>query len=560
MRSVRVGVFGVSVLFVSAMAFAACSSASGSGGAGAQSGTGGVGNTGNTGGGVNLDAGGGTGGGTYGDPKTCEEAKQAKTYVGCDFWPTAVTNHVWSVFDFAVVVANAGDSPADVSIEKGGAKIAEGSVAPNSLQKFYLPWDPTLKGADFDSCGQWTAGSSSLRAVSGAFHLTSSVPVTVYQFNALEYEGAGGPSGKSWGACPGSQACELYFPPQPIGCFSYSNDASLLLPSTAMTGNYRVASQRGWSDASVSPYIAVTGTEDNTTVTVKVSSVGAISAGAGVQAAGPGQVIQFPIARGEVVELFGTPTTDISGSLVQATAPVQVITGMPCVYQPFDSNTPACDHIEESVFPAETLGQHYFVTMPTGPNGDTPGHIVRLFGNVDGTTLTYSPSKPFGAPDVINAGDVFDLDIVHENFEISGDHEFAVASFQLGGSVVDPISPQAEQKGDPAQSLMTAVEQYRTKYVFLAPDDYLVSYVDIVAPSGAQIQLDNQPVSAGSDPLSNGYSVLRAKLGPGVNGAHLLTSSEAVGIQVVGYGFYTSYQYPGGLNLTLIAPPPPPIR
>jgi hypothetical protein len=33
-----------------------------------------------------------------------------------------------------------------------------------------------------------------------------------------------------------------------------------------------------------------------------------------------------------------------------------------------------------------------------------------------------------------------------------------------------------------------------------------------------------------------------------------------VGIQVVGYGSYTSYQYPGGLNLTLIAPPPPPIK
>jgi hypothetical protein len=29
-----------------------------------------------------------------------------------------------------------------------------------------------------------------------------------------------------------------------------------------------------------------------------------------------------------------------------------------------------------------------------------------------------------------------------------------------------------------------------------------------------------------------------------------------VGIQVLGYGLYTSYQYPGGLNLEIIAPPP----
>ncbi len=29
----------------------------------------------------------------------------------------------------------------------------------------------------------------------------------------------------------------------------------------------------------------------------------------------------------------------------------------------------------------------------------------------------------------------------------------------------------------------------------------------------------------------------------------MLTASAPVGIQVLGYGAYTSYQYPGGLNL-----------
>src|SRR5260370_15921829 len=37
-------------------------------------------------------------------------------------------------------------------------------------------------------------------------------------------------------------------------------------------------------------------------------------------------------------------------------------------------------------------------------------------------------------------------------------------------------------RGDPSQSLMTAVEQYRVKYVFLAPDDYDVSFADVQAP------------------------------------------------------------------------------
>ena len=43
-------------------------------------------------------------------------------------------------------------------------------------------------------------------------------------------------------------------------------------------------------------------------------------------------------------------------------------------------------------------------------------------------------------------------------------------------------------------------------------------------------------------------------------GAHTLTSKLPVAIQVIGYGDNTSYEYPGGLNLTLIAPPPPAPR
>jgi hypothetical protein len=185
---------------------------------------------------------------------------------------------------------------------------------------------------------------------------------------------------------------------------------------------------------------------------------------------------------------------------------------------------------------------------------------VRLYGNVDNTTLQYPGGAPAGAPTTIGAGQVVDMGIVAQPFEVmSADHEFAVGVFQLGASLVDPAAQPPNQKGDPAQSLATAVEQFRTKYIFLAPDDYDVSYVDIVMPTGTDAVLDGAPVN-GAQPLSSNYSLARAKLGGGISGAHLLTSDKPVGIQVVGYGAYTSYQYPGGLNLTLIAPPPPPIQ
>ena len=81
----------------------------------------------------------------------------------------------------------------------------------------------------------------------GAYHLVSSRPVTVYQFNALEYKGAGGEAGKSWASCPGDVVCTNGAATR--GCFSFSNDASLLLPSTAMTGNYRVTGTHGFVHA-----------------------------------------------------------------------------------------------------------------------------------------------------------------------------------------------------------------------------------------------------------------------------------------------------------------------
>jgi len=516
-----------------------------SGGAGGA--TSGVG-AGGEGGLINTGSGGGNS--QVEDPKTCEEAAFARSYVGCDFWPTVVDNIVWPIFDYAVVVANAGESESDVPISRKGAAIATAKVAPNSLQVFYLPWVDELKStAVVFACAPTSVKTSTVRAEGGAYHLVSTRPVTVYQFNAIEYAGKGGPSGKDWSSCPGNSCPN-------VGCFSHTNDASLLLPSTALTGNYRITGMSSWPDTNFEypPYFAVTGLKDGTNVTVKLSATASVAAGGSVPGAGPGGTVSFSLDAGDVVELVGGASSDFSGTLVSSTAPVQVITGMACTNMPHDKV--ACDHIEESVFPAETLGKRYFVTVPTGPHGESVAHVVRIYGNVDNTKLTYPGPNP-GAPNIINAGEVVDLGVVAQDFEIIGDHEFAVASFQVGASMIDPNLPTNQQKGDPAQSLMTAVEQYRTKYVFLAPSDYDKSYVDVVMPVSAKLTLDGATVTPSVSQLSSGFGVARVELGPGNGGAHVLTASEPVGIQVVGYGSYTSYQYPGGLNLTAIAPPPP---
>ena len=80
------------------------------------------------------------------NPQTCAEATANSSYVGCDFWPTVVYNPVYSVFDFAVVVANAGNAPAQVSVTRNGM-MAQVTVQPGSLEAIRLPWVPELNGA-----------------------------------------------------------------------------------------------------------------------------------------------------------------------------------------------------------------------------------------------------------------------------------------------------------------------------------------------------------------------------------------------------------------------------
>lgn len=497
------------------------------------------------------------------DPTTCEEARAAKTYVGCDYWPTVTGNAVAEVFDFAVAVANVGTEDASVTITGPNGIQKDATVAAGTLEKIYLPWVTSLKGSEN------TGITGSVIAKGGAYHLVSDRPVVVYQFNPLEFEATGGEPGKDWSACIPQGFTD--------DCYSYSNDASLLLPSTAMTGNYRIMGTQGFSrhmdpfTGEVDPslplqdlgpaYFVVTATEDNTTVTVKLSKAGSVVAGGSIKATPGGGTLSFVLDAGDVAEVASQSGNkyDFSGSLLTADKPVQVITGVSCMDEPLD--TQACDHIEETVFPAETLGKHYVVPRPTGPAKNDVGHVVRFYGNVDGTSLTYTPSKPAGCPDSLSAGELVECGVVNVDFEVEGSKEFGIGVFQLGGEKADPnFDPTGldQPQGDPSQSFAVTVEQYRKRYVFLAPADYKTNYVDVVAPEGTELTLDGDNVSNSLKQIKGtSWYLGRVDLSSsGKDGVHVLDADKAIGIQVIGYGDNTSYQYPGGLNLGTIAAPP----
>lgn len=523
-------------------------------------------------GGVRLDVGGATGGPgggdggapPDGDPETCAEAARRRTYVGCEFWPTVTFNPVLQNFDFAAVVANTGEETVQVDIERGGTVVTTGTVDPGGLSKFLLPWVPELKGPQFDARTTGERAAESVRVEDGAYRVTTSAPVTVWQFNPLQYEDE-------------LSDCALV---QDLGigptCLSVSNDASLLLPATSLSGNYRVFLQStvrgtagGYDDTPGS--VAITATRDDTRVDVHLVAGAAVASGTGITAIQPGRSSTFTMNAGDVVQLlaepgsgWGTPHPDLSGSVVTADRPVQVIgtVALTSVPSPAAAGQGYADHLEEIMPPAETLGDHYVVTPPTSSQGTNLGAYLRLYGNFDGTELSYSGARPASAPERLDASDVVSLE-VHDAFEVHGSQPFAIGIFIKGGEVQTP--GEAPTVGDPAFALAVPVAQYRDRYVFLAPTDYLVSYADILAPAGTRLTLDGRAPAAQPQPVAGtDWVVVRERLGDGNDGAHSLLATDGaghpaqVGLFVMGYGHATGYLVPGGLDAEWISDPPPP--
>jgi hypothetical protein len=547
---------------------------------------------------VNINVDGGTlvdtDGGAPDNPATCDQAANSHSYVGCEFWPTITANPVYVEFSPAVVVANGGTTDAMVTVDGPSAFHQQVTVAAGQLQTILLNWVPDLKGPEFsltDTSGGRLAASS--RVNGGAYHVTSSVPVTAWQFNPLHYEI---PASQAPRVLSAGGAAECPTVAGDTECLSVTVDASLLLPTTAMTGNYRIFAYSSENEGNLWGAVpggaAITATQDNTTVTVQLAkncgvelyptaNLGTcIAAGTGVAEQNGGDIVTFMMNAGDVVQLVGawsaapqTNNADISGSVINASAPVQVVSFNAIAQLP-DATVGNADHMEETVLPAEVLGNEYIVAPPTTPAGNAVGHVVRIYGNVDGTHLSYPDGMPPGAPTVINAGDMVQIPpipkgtacnsapgncMVSQAFTVQGDQPFAVASFMVGGTLQVPGSAPTSSQGDPSMTMEVTPQQFRKQYTFLAPSDYEENFADVLVPQGAQVTLDGAPLTGTPEQIGMSiWSIVRAPLSGANGGVHSISTTDerGLGLQIEGFGRATSYYYPGGLNLKLISKPP----
>jgi hypothetical protein len=306
-----------------------------------------------------------------------------------------------------------------------------------------------------------------------------------------------------------------------------------------------------------------------------------LAAGPGLVARSSAEVFQLSLNAGDVVQLIGAvaqdPTlrnADVSGTLVHASKTVQVIAFNAVANVP-DISVANSDHLEELVPPAESMAKQYLVVPPSAPNGITQGHVVRIYGNVDGTQLTYPSGKPTGAPDVINAGEVAQIPpagtgfpvppclgeadhcVTSTPFVVEGDQPFAVASFLPGGVLQSPGTDAATSKGDPGATFLVSPLQFGSSYSFLIPPGYPEQYADIVFQNEAQPTLDGAAVQATPTLLGNsGWSFARVKIAQ--SGMHVVATDAAhrVGGQIVGLGFATGLYYSAGSQQLRLSKPP----
>ena len=490
----------------------------------------------------------------------CADAVSRNAYEGCEFWATNTINSALGhslatqdrdSFPFAVVVTNAWPVTAHVVVESRSlaASIAY-DVPPHDARRIDLPWVLALaEGVD-------RAHPRSAIARGAAVHLRSDLPLAAYQFNPANYF--------LYAGCEGPQ------------CFSYTNDASLLLPANTLREQYiamtrptvRLRAQGDSRWRTSSGFVTVVATRDATHVTLR--STAHTLAGDGVITVNPGEATTTTLDAGDVLQVLSfaderctdpepapgsgdifcrpDPTEDLTGSIVASDAPVAVFSGHDCALVPY--NRYACDHLEEQLFPVESLGRHYLVA-PT-PSAAMEPNLLRIVAVRANTSITFSPASVHAPVTLAASGDSIEFE-VRQPVEINASDAVEVAQFLVGANF-DPSNP-IPVNGDPDMVLVPPVEQFESRYEFVTARDFTATTAIIIAPHGEPLLFDDAPLLDPPVASVGGYDIFHRRQLQGPHRVEAVHPAIRIGLTVSGLDKYCSYTYPGGLALTAISPP-----
>ncbi|MDY0001854.1 MAG: IgGFc-binding protein, partial [Polyangia bacterium] len=289
----------------------------------------------------------------------CRQASENRSYVGCEYWAVDLDNAVISsVFNaaaqqFAVVVSNPGTLPATVRVERNDAppgwplavvEVVRIDLPPQGLRVINL----APREVDGSAPGTYNTGTHTA-LTSNAYRVVSNVPIIAYQFSPLD------------------------------NVQVFSNDASLLVPTSALDGEYLVM---GWPQtiavtndpntnfhSNLRAFLTIVGIETGTDVSVELST--AIVGSESIPARAAGETIDMSLGPFDVLNLeTGDFGADFTGTRIKADRPVAVFSGSEASDVPmFDSlafRYCCADHLQHQLFPVTSAGSRFVVArMPS---------------------------------------------------------------------------------------------------------------------------------------------------------------------------------------------------
>ena len=175
-----------------------------------------------------------------------------------------------------------------------------------------------------------------------------------------------------------------------------------------------------------------------------------------------GVPMTYPMMKGQALTF--EQQAELTGSAILSTKPVGVIGSSGCI----DIDACCCDGAHQQIPPVRALGSEYVaVRYRNRVEGKEESAPWRIVGAVDGTTLTYEPAPPVGAPLTLSAGEIASFRspgpfVVRSQ---DGDHPFYFAGYMTGGG-------DFEDAGDPEFVNVMPAKQYLARYVFFADPTY----------------------------------------------------------------------------------------
>lgn len=481
----------------------------------------------------------------------CEAAVGSQGSLGCSFWTTPPDAHVGSdVSCFAAFIANTWGTPATITATYGADALdvsksiyratstadgvryerIDGAIPPGEVAIVFLSqgtqgpnnnsFVPCPDGVDVAFHG--TVVSAHDTSIYKAFHLEASVPVSAY--SSFPYGGAR----------------------------SYIPSATLLLPTSSWGTNYVLVD--GYpGDATDPRFVQIVAQEDDTVV--RIHPRVDVQPGVDVHGSGKGTNGSWTLQKGQILEF--RQVESLAGSPLESNHPVALFGGTQCPYIP--SNIEACDTLHQQIPPINQWGSSYSGVPYKSRRGNIPELVYWRIGAArEGTTLTWEPKAPEGAPLTLKSGEFVDF-ATDKTFRVhSQDATYPIYLADFMSSVNLYMTD-----GDPDFVNVVPDEQFLDNYVFFVDYTYATSTLTVVRKKDAKgfhdVNLDCLGNVTGWQPLgtsgeieyawldmTRGGKPIPTDIGMCSYGRHEASSEGPFGLYVWGTDYAASYGYPAG--------------